>query len=202
MTLSLTLPDSAGLGDAGHITDHNLIVAALADIEDAINASGSGLSLITTASLAAATTVSINNCFTTDYDNYLIVFDVAASASSYIGVRLRASASDNTTSNYYSAFSGGTYANVGYSYFANGDTAFFPAATGTGSYHTAMAMNVNGPQAAKKTYVHGTFANGHGYAPFGGRFDATTQFDGFTLYTVTGGVTLTGTVRVYGYKNT
>lgn len=33
--VSVTLPDTAGLGDTGHVADHNLIVAALQDIADA-----------------------------------------------------------------------------------------------------------------------------------------------------------------------
>ena len=34
---------------------------------------------------------------------------------------------------------------------------------------------------------------------YGGYFDNTTVFDGFTLYMASG--TFTGTVRVYGYRN-
>ena len=64
---------------------------------------GSGVSVSATGKVTftAATTVSVNGCFTSSYDNYLIVMRMKASSGNpNIQVRMRASGSDATGSNY------------------------------------------------------------------------------------------------------
>ena len=61
-----------------------------------------GLTLISTTSFSAVSSVSLpDNTFTATYDNYLIKFsNVTSSANSSINVRMRASGTDDSASNY------------------------------------------------------------------------------------------------------
>lgn len=202
MTLSLTLPDTAGLGDAGHIADHNLIVAALEAVETAVNAIGAGaLTHIATASVSAASTLSVNNCFTTTYDNYLLIWTGYGSADVWMSMRLRASGADNTASNYdrqnltwqSTSITGAR---------VTATTEWTLIGGNTTAADSATMLHVFSPKLATRTSMRGTTtynsSGGYGAESLCG-FTATTQFDGFTLYPTSG--TITGTVRVYGYQN-
>lgn len=202
MTLSLTLPDTAGLGDAGHVGDHNLIVAALEDIETHINAAGAGaLTLVASATVAAASSLSVNNCFTTTYDNYLVVWTGYGSADVWMSMRLRASAADNTAANYdrqnltwqSTSLTGAR---------TTGATEWTMVGGNTTAGDNATMLHVFSPKLASRTSMRSTTtynsSGGYGAECLAG-FTATTQFDGFSLYPTSG--TITGTVRVYGYQN-
>lgn len=202
MPLTLTLPDSAGLGDAGHITDHNLVVAALEDIETHINAAGAGaLTLIAHATVAAAASLSVNNCFTTTYDNYLVLWTGYGSTDTWMSMRLRASAADNTASNYdrQNLIWFSTTVSAARETAA---TEWTQIGGNTTAADAATMLHVFSPKLATRTSLRGTttYNSGGGYgAESLAAHTSTTQFDGFTLYPASG--TFTGTVRVYGYQN-
>jgi hypothetical protein len=145
--------------------------------------------------------VSLNGVFSATYDNYLVWIEANAAAGSRTGrMRLRASGTDNTTSNYrsgymYSGFSGSTTGNdnrnnVDYwipYYFA--DTA-----------SSSQSIFVSSPNLAKYTRFGTTFGINDANAHFSGVFVATTTFDGATFFPETTD-TFTGKIRVYGYAN-
>ena len=159
-----------------------------------------GLTLITTESFSAVSSVSINNCFTSTYANYLLIFDLTQSASGNLSLRLRASASDNTTSNY----------RVGSYYVSSNNTSgintasasanTFALANSTGHHGQILVLS---PQLTSNTRFTNlnTFTDAaHAGSVYGGCvFAATTQFDGFSIYPASG--TFTGNVRVYGLQN-
>lgn len=156
-----------------------------------------GLTLITSAALSAVASVSVNGCFTSTYAHYRIVFggtgNTAATAYSF---RLRASGADNTSSTYYaSRMVVGTSTGTFTSDLTSSFTSLSNGSTTDGLSIIADFVN---PQAAAKTAVTANMAR-ENIAYFGGIFNATTQFDGFSLIASAG--TLTGTVRVYGYKD-
>jgi hypothetical protein len=146
--------------------------------------------------------VSLNGVFSSTYDNYKIILDVVSSGSTALNTRLRVSGADNSTSNY----------NVQYAGFSNTTTTAGRIATGT-------SWNINGGQNVSRCFYEFTMTN-----PFATQltqsfinmsldyngtgivtglqslgFAATTSFTGLTFYPSSG--TITGTVRVYGYKN-
>jgi hypothetical protein len=83
---------------------------AIEDLADAIDttlgvyspAGASGLTLISTTSFSAVSSVSLpNGTFSATYDNYLIKFNsLVGSTEGYATFRMRASGSDDSTSNY------------------------------------------------------------------------------------------------------
>jgi hypothetical protein len=165
---------------------------------------GGGLTLITTATVSAAASLSVNNCFTSAYENYLIhMGQVTASTSDdFLNLRLRASSADNTTSNYNWARLIGSSAAAA---TASGSRAtnLFQIHTVSSSSPSPVVIQVTSPQLAANTgfLSSSNYDNGTNMYTFahGGIFKATTQFDGFSIFPTTG--TITATARIYGYSN-
>ena len=182
-------------------------VFASGDVLNASDMNAVGLWLITEVDIAAAATTNINNCFSSSYRNYLITSNLTTSANTGISVRLRASGSDNSTSNYNLGYRYGSITGVN-----NGDQQ--AGSQAQWNFHQSnlnRVMNMNlmlfDPQTANNTT--GSFNNfvadnsTTSYFWFVGAcsFNATTQFDGFSIYTG-GAPTISGRIRVYGMRNT
>lgn len=160
-----------------------------------------GLVLVAEQSFSAVSSVSVNNCFTTTYDNYRMELRVLPSAPNIVTyMRLRSSGVDNTTSNYYtfcrsvSQSGDGTYRVNGNSYFDLG-----PANSGAGN---SVSMDICNPKMSLVTNCS-TTTTGYGseaFSVFGGLyFSLGSQFDGVTIFPASG--TASGTIRIYGYRN-
>jgi hypothetical protein len=162
---------------------------------------GGGMDLVNTTTFSAVSSVSVNSCFTSTYDNYRIIITCTAATTADFGttLRLRVSGTDNSSSNY--AWSG-VYATSGATGTEGGGTGQSSFKTGAG-YNTGLitVVDVLNPFASNYTsYLElGVRPNEAGIRTHGGSFNATTSFDGFTFAPASG--TVTGTVRVYGYKN-
>jgi hypothetical protein len=167
---------------------------------------GSGSGAVDTngaVTFSGASSVSLNGCFTSAYQNYsIIVNDDSASATGYQLFRLRTNGTDNSTSNYYSS---GIY-NVstagtptGEVFSGTGATIKYMESTTTDAF---TKMDISNPQLTKKTVYSLTsvrYASASVNYVNMGAFNSTTSFDGITFYPASG--TITGTIRVYGYKN-
>jgi len=127
--MPLTLPDTAGLGDPGHITDHNLLTTALTALESTVAAkapsasptftgtvalpatttlngvtlTGGGLTFIASAAPSGASAVNINSCYSATYDSYRVVVSLGAVSVSdaILNFRFRVGGADNTAASYY-----------------------------------------------------------------------------------------------------
>lgn len=165
------------------------------------NSGGSASLTGNTVTFSGVSSVSLNGCFTGDYDNYrvLVNFTGASTSLTYL-MRMRAAGSDNTTSNYHRQVMSGSSTTVS----AFKETSASTWAIGeiqTTAYH-GMGLDVRNPQATQPTVVlaaMGELANSD-YAIRSGVYihGTTTQFDGFTLYPSTGN--FSGKVSVYGFK--
>ena len=179
-------------------------------------ASSSGMDLITPTSVAgtgvtlsggqvvfsASTTVSVNGCFTSAYDNYLVLIDTsAASAAAINSIRLRLAGSDAATA----YFSGLVYAN-----YAADTGAFLGSTLGTtgfaGLYMDtsggAAVVNIFSPALARKSVFTAQCPNSvsNGNLRFSqGQHTTATAYDGFSMIPTSGNIT--GSLRVYGMRN-
>jgi hypothetical protein len=172
-------------------------------------AASAGLVFVAGTAFSAVSSVSVNNCFTSTYDNYRIVLAVSAGTSSISPqMRLRAAATDNSSNNYY--FQGTYYSTTSLTAPTANRSAGLTNKFGTGdvtSNHCYAVIDVIGPQSS--TYLTGVLwnfiANGltDSVTSCGaGRMSVTTSYDGFTYFDSSGGAgTMTGSVRVYGYRN-
>lgn len=162
----------------------------------------SGLVYITEAAMTGIST-SIDNCFTSAYRNYrILITTTQITANPSFNLRFRVGGVDNMTANYKFAISnvntvGGTGTLVG-----NGNTEVSFAFCGTANGDTETAMDIFDPQTSARTKGSTNF---FGYDSVnwwnrtgGMMFDATTQFDGFSIFASAG--TVTGLIQVFGYR--
>jgi hypothetical protein len=159
----------------------------------------SGLDLISTTSFSAVSSHSINDVFSTTYDNYLILIKGDASAASAdLTFRLRVGGADASgASDYYrpalyNAQNSSTVANIGGPATSSGYLGF------SSSDEWATFTTFFNPFLAKPTFS--TFQNyGANYQLWGGsRHGLSTSYTGITLIVGTG--TITGEVSIYGYR--
>lgn len=184
-------------------TDYNQqVLGNLNDLRDR-----DGLVYIAKATLSAATTLNVNNCFSSSYENYRIIATggvTSVATGGNVTMRMRASGTDNTTAsayNYYGLETGSTYAPI-----SSAETSFF---VGFGGFNTAnsrwgsLCIDVLNPFGAQWTTIQ---AVGLGVTSGGaergtliaGSHRVATSYDGFTLFYPQ---SITLTVRVYGYNN-
>jgi hypothetical protein len=194
--------DTAFVDFKGGTTGQVLKKTSGTDLDVEWGTASSGLTLINTTSFSAVASQSFNNVFTTSYNNYRIVAnDLVSSSGGFITMRLRASAADNTTSNYRFRSYRGSVGGPGgddNSQYSSSTTSFQTIYTLTGSDTAGFSCDVFAPQLAKQTQIAllGFDAPSNGYTVIsGGRFADTTQFDGFSLILTN----ITGTVSIYGY---
>jgi hypothetical protein len=162
----------------------------------------SGLVYVTDTSFSG-TGFSINNCFTSTYDNYRIEINGYANSNADLSFRFRSSGSDLTTTVYQYA-SQGSYGGVRNDAAGTGQTAIgFTPSMGNNRYSGA-AIEVYGPNTTyswKTTNTNCSFshdATGVIVRNVAGACNSATQFDGFSI--ITGGATIVGTCTVYGYR--
>ena len=183
---------------------------AIRDLGNAIDttlgvytASTTGLVKLNTTSFSAVSSQSINDIFSTTYDNYRIILRTDSTPStSTIRLRLRVSGADNTTSNYGSA-----------SFLVNNGTTRSQESlatsfkilesTDTGN-DKSFCIDILQPFASIRTQYQGTFAGvggdvtGDQVGLTGGGFDLTTSFTGFTVFPNAG--VFSGALSVFGYN--
>jgi hypothetical protein len=172
------------------------------DLITPTSVAGSGVTLSGGAiSFAAATSGSINGCFTTAYDVYRLVFRGATSAAGGISSRLRVAGSDASGANYNAQLVFGSSTTAGASASVSGTS--WPS-IGDGSIAETVcqfSMDLFMPALAQQS----SFSSLQGYVDLAavaaqvGRHTLSTAYDGITLFRASG--TLTGTLRIYGLRN-
>ena len=197
----LTVGSIEGLTENSNVisvpTGHSLTVGG-----NAVSTTDPGLVLVTSSAFSGVTSVSVDNCFTSTYRNYRIILSTQVSGTDQIRMRMRASSSDDTGTNYDSQRLYAFGPTIGAS--RDSDLSFWYLAAPAGNTRPSpTVIDILNPQTATNTT--GVF---HGYYDSDIRMsqgtflsDVTTQFDGFTLY-MSGSNTVSGNYFVYGYKGT
>jgi hypothetical protein len=166
-----------------------------------------GLTLINTTSFSAVSSQSINDVFSSTYDNYKVVINADTSATNVsMSWRMRASGTDNTSSNYVYQQGVATGSNTiaGESSQASPVTAW--PFWGSGGITSVSTWEIYSPFETQNTGMTGlsyyidssTGANTNHVGMYrAGATTVTTSYDGFTFFVASG--TMTGKVSVYGY---
>lgn len=186
------------------------------------NATPPGLAIITPTSIAnsggsasasggqitftGVSSISLNGVFTSTYDNYRVTLRISATSTSdaFMRNRLRVGGVDNSTANSYyqtSLYSGGSSASGN---SGTGDNLLAGITNSTYATSASWIYDFVSPALASQTMINAhtfyTLTSGARYLELvDGYHNATSAFDGFTMYPSTG--TITGNIRVYGYKN-
>lgn len=161
-----------------------------------------GLVLVSSTVFTTASTVNINNCFTSTYDNYRIVLEHKGSAVQQISMRMRVGGTDNSSANYWNNRVFSQASAVSSSGPTSADTSFLM----TTEYETgvsSVSYDIYSPFKTYETSIAGigqfryTSFYQHSFYKTG-QMTVTTSYDGFSL--ISGNGTMTGTIKVYGYK--
>jgi hypothetical protein len=159
-------------------------------------AAGSDYKLIQTTTFSAVASISLNNVFTSTYENYEIYINsFPTSTADTTTFRLRASGTDATT-NYECGRLGFNGSVVFSTLNPTGTDDWYIGYDGSAT-NSCAKMTIFRPQLAEPTKFYSTGVTGA--MPFqstGGTNSNSTSYDGFTLAIITG--TFTGNVSVYG----
>jgi hypothetical protein len=151
----------------------------------------------------SASTWTIDNIFSTTYRSYLLIFEYYATAANIVSMRLRTGGVASSTG-YYMGGELTNYVTASGATVGNNNSAQWDARIGhpdtSSNSRGSTVMTLTDPAYAVNTTVNGSYVdartNGSGGA-FQGFHNVATAYDGFTFY----GLTLTGVVSVYGYRN-
>ena len=165
------------------------------------NSGGSASASGGAVTFTGVTNVSLNGVFSSTYDNYRVVITSQGSitAQNYL-VRYRTAGSDNSTSNYNTTrvdISTGTVS----SNFDTGQTSQNIGVTATANDQLIIGeiFRPNLSALTLSNFQNWGTALTNILRLTGGYHNATTVFDGLTLFPATGNIT--GVIRVYGYQN-
>jgi hypothetical protein len=165
---------------------------------------GGGLAYVAQATPTAVNTISINNCFTSSYANYLLVMDCSvAVGAGILSGRLRVGGVDATT-NYASQRLLGNGTTVSASSNVSGtDDFYFGSLDGTNSASFSLTTTLLSPALARATVGNSqlgfTESSGNYIMSVWNYHTTTSAYDGITINYA--GTSFTGTIRVYGYQN-
>jgi hypothetical protein len=198
---SWPLPDDTDLVKDG--------AEAIRDLGNAIDTTvdglpGAGLVHIETQTFSAVGAVNFNSVFSAAYDNYLIMYNnVTSSSGTWTNIRMRNGTTDFSSSNYFRqalnfnntsvtaareqnvtawnlvCFIETTFQNLGYMNLWNP----FNTVVTTASNEKPSELNNN------------MFCNLAQWS-----VNTSTSYDGFSVLVNSGGVTISGSISVYGYK--
>lgn len=150
---------------------------------------------------SGASSVSLNGCFTSTYDNYRIVINVTSASGTGDRIRFQLRASGTNTATNYA--SNGFYwqLNGGASGLEGNQSAYIVMGYSSGTNWTHNVSDIISPFLSAPTATMGLTVRGDAYAvTSAGLQSDSTSFDGFTISPLNA-VNITGTIRVYGYKD-
>lgn len=159
---------------------------------------GSGVSVSASGKVTftAATSVSVNGCFSSTYDNYLIVCQQAASTDANLLFRLRLAGTDATASNYVYQSLNALSTTVS----GNRNTYGYTIIGTQGStLRNGQHFYVYGPALAQPTAMRAVIASSYQSASItdgASTHSLSTAYDGFTVSMASGNST--GSLCVYG----
>lgn len=145
-----------------------------------------------------AATIPVSNCFSADFDNYrVVVTNVASNGDNGMWLRFGGLTTGHYGWMHYTEWTGGT-GGAG----SNNATAMYIGLTETNNASGQHSFDVLNPyKSGFYTSAHGTwYARGY-QGWFGGTQIATSSITGFALLSDSAGKTVSGTVRVYGYRD-
>ena len=155
-----------------------------------------------TVSFSAQSSVSLNDVFSSTYENYKVVIALSSSTGTYARVRLRVSGSDASGSNYDWGFAMTTNLGSAFQLAASSASAWNVTRPSSGN-ESMSTFEITNPFLTKQTILSGTTSYNDGATvgiagSIGGRHTLTTSYTGVSVVADSG--TITGTVSIYGFN--
>ena len=180
-------------------------VFASGDVLNASDMNGVGLWLVKSQAVGTGVaSVTVNNAFSADYDNYKIIYSGGQGSQTVnIAMQLTTGGTASTTSYYGTLVWGNLTTNVVASAPDNNASGFTFAGGADGANNGAASLDVDvlNPFGAMRTRLHNAqVLYSVVYGTYTGLHSVGTSYDGFRLTPGAGTIT-GGTIRVYGYRN-
>ena len=159
-----------------------------------------GLTLLNKTTFTGVGSVSIDNVFSSTYDNYRILMKGVGSTIMSPGFRLRSGGSDNATANSY-VYQRVIFDNTTSSLARGSDTKGDFASFNTTLLNSAY-FDIFDPFLASATSYYSQNCSSQDGARmrfYTGTHNQTVSYDGISILASTG--TMTGTIYIYGYKD-
>lgn len=178
-------------------------VFASGDVLNASDMNAVGLWKITSTTFTASSSVSVESCFSANYNNYVITMAIRGSVASFARWRLRSGSTDATAANYFrygytTAYNSGSIS----TYNAGSETSWVPSAEygSTSGGFGYSRIDLFGPFQTQTTgaLINVNNTDGAGSYNLNLAHTLSTSYDGFTVFPNSG--TITGTITVYGVK--
>lgn len=144
------------------------------------------------------TSVTVSNAFSSDYDNYKIIYTGGVGSTNTIDLTIQLGTA-NTNYTYALFYIVPPSATI--SQLSSTTATSWSYSGGITTNGGGLDMDVYGPNLAKYTYMRNTYLRDDVIGANGtGAQKSTTQFTSFTLALSSGNIS-GGTIRVYGYRN-
>jgi hypothetical protein len=165
-----------------------------------------GMTQVANVTYSGASTISVNNVFTSAFDYYKIILtnDSLATSSGNVHIKFRVAGIDSSASYSWGALgidqNGNQLGNQG----SNQSTGFLVAQTRSANGTFAFSMDVQNPATTAQTQVQYIFtSNNVTYNTVegcfvGGQHAVNTAYDGFSIIAP---ANIAGKIKVYGYRN-
>jgi hypothetical protein len=199
-------PGGRGTASAWYPNQRNMGLVPI--VPPTVNVSGGSATANTLGQITftTATSISLNDVFSTSYSTYKIVVGVTnASATGLLNLRFRSAGTDNTAAQHQTGFAA-TNINTGAvtAFNALNSQAWIinslNISFGNQAFSDLTVHNASKSGLKKTASMSGIGNNGANYSGLAGGLicDTTTAFDGFTIYPASGN--MNGTVQVFGYN--
>lgn len=152
-----------------------------------------------------ATSISLNNIFSSSYENYKIIFtNTGATANHATYVRMRKSGTDSATSYRYGGLAADWNGSLsGASSGTGSSSQFYPIAGTSQAYDTGFTAEVFAPMISGRTRFSWIGNADNGATIWGatgsGYHNVVDTYDGITFLPTAG--TISGIITVYGYNH-
>jgi len=147
------------------------------------------------------TTAQINNCFTADFDKFLVAYNLRVSGgTSGLYLRFSLNGTPNSTASSYvqsGRFVG--FPTVGAGDFNSASDAFGLSFAST--FPLAGQLTIVAPNQALATGITGTYLNQNASVYTGGYHNQNTAYDGITVFAASSVLPMFGSINIYGLKN-
>ncbi len=161
----------------------------------------SGLVYVAETNFATTANPFINGCFSSTFANYRIMISLSTSATTNVRLRFRYGTSTTETALQYDRFGSSLNGATVTSLVSTGESSWYVVSTTSGASDLSPAtIDIYSPNVAIRTLGQSNAwnsANGATHLTNCRMFNAT-QYTGLELFVDSG--TLTGSIRVYGYR--
>jgi hypothetical protein len=197
---SSTRPSAPFVGQLVYETD----TSRLAAYNGSAWVTQNGLQYITGGTLSGTATRNVDSVFTSTYSNYLLMINNASvtTAGAYLfELGMRTGGTTNTATNYkWASILNGYTSSV--SPAANtADDAFGVGGVSGANSAASFVIQIGSPQLTALTTFHSAYNYSENAGVYMGYFNATTSFDGFSIFVSGAGNFDDGTYKLYGYSN-